>query len=138
MRRGGLAGLALLLSAAGAESSSCLPPDVGTPMSATTSGPVAAALRFSPATVKVGSPFVIDISVCSLNNARIERLAIDARMPAHRHGMNYKPEIASKGDGSYEARGFLFHMPGRWEITLSVTGAAGGKPQYLTLELDVR
>ncbi len=107
-------------------------------MSTTPPGAIAAALRFRPATVKVGLPFVIDISVCSRDNAKIDRLSIDARMPAHRHGMNYKPEIAPRGDGAYEARGFLFHMPGRWEITLSVTEAANTKPQHLTLELDVR
>ncbi|MGL5362976.1 MAG: hypothetical protein ACRDBH_08855, partial [Bosea sp. (in: a-proteobacteria)] len=76
--------------------------------------PVSAALRFSPTPVKVGAPFVVGITVCA--PAGVERLVIDARMPAHRHGMNYKPEITSKGPGVYEASGFLFHMPGKWEI----------------------
>jgi hypothetical protein len=37
-------------------------------------------------------------------------------MPEHRHGMNYRPTLASRGDGRYLAEGLLFHMPGRWRL----------------------
>jgi hypothetical protein len=128
----------LLLSVANAASASCLPTDGGMPMTVSNTGRFAAALRLSTNPVKVGAPFAIDVRLCSPDNAWVERLVIDARMPAHRHGMNYKPEITPKGDGACEARGFLFHMPGKWEIMLSVTDAANSKPQHFTLELEVR
>lgn len=125
-----------VFATAGSAEASCLRPNSGLPMSG--EGAFAAAVRFNPAPVTVGAPFVLHLSVCSSEGAKIERLAIDARMPAHRHGMNYKPDITPKGDGAFEARGFLFHMPGKWEIMLSVSQQAGSKPQQLTLELDVR
>ena len=57
-------------------------------------------------------------------------------MPEHRHGMNYKPEISAMGDGLYEGRGFLFHMPGRWEITVSVYSDA--EPSHLKFDFEVK
>jgi hypothetical protein len=127
---------AALLSTAGIAEASCLLPNSGLAMSG--AGAFAAAVRFNPAPVTVGAPFALDLSICSSEGAKIERVVIDARMPAHRHGMNYKPEITPKGNGAFEAKGFLFHMPGKWEIMLSVSQQASGKPQQLTLELDVR
>ena len=50
--------------------------------------------------------------------------------------MNYKPEITDLGQGRYQAKGLLFHMPGRWEFAVTVT--SGGTPTRLTLDVDVR
>lgn len=47
---------------------------------------------------------------------------IDADMPAHRHGMNTRPEIVKTGDLQYRADGMLFHMSGDWVITVNVGG----------------
>lgn len=95
-----------------------------------------AALRTRPSPVKVGMPFAIDLRVCAADGAQIDRVTIDATMPAHRHGMNYKPELIAKGIGNYVGRGFLFHMPGRWEIALTVY--RDETPTYLTLGIDVK
>jgi len=119
-----------------AAAATCLPPDAGQPMTAAGAARFAAALRMNPSPVKVGTPFVVDLRVCALDGAKVERLAIDATMPAHRHGMNYKPKITAQGDGRHEARGFLFHMPGWWEITLSVY--ADGKPSHLTYGVEIK
>lgn len=132
------AAVALLILAAGTAQASCLPPEAGMPMTSTGPGQFLSAVRLVPAGIKVGAPFAVDVRVCSPDNARIERLVIDAHMPAHRHGMNYRPEVTAKGEGVYEARGFLFHMPGKWEIMLSVTDAATTRPQHFTLALEVR
>src|SRR5437764_1406187 len=35
---------------------------------------------------------------------------VDARMPAHGHGMNRMPRVSSQPDGSFTAEGMLFHM----------------------------
>jgi nitrogen fixation protein FixH len=95
-----------------------------------------AALQTKPARIVVGEPFVVYVRVCDADGKPIDRLTIDAAMPAHRHGMNYRTEISALGEGRYEARGFLFHMPGRWEITLSIY--SGTAPKHLKLSLDVK
>jgi YtkA-like len=117
-------------------SAGCLPAGAAGVMRAPESTTFEAALQTDPAPVIVGAPFAVKFHVCAAGGKTIDRLTIDATMPAHRHGMNYKPEIAALGDGKYEARGFLFHMPGQWEITLSVY--SGGTPSYLKLNLDVK
>ncbi len=48
-------------------------------------------------------------------------LAVDGRMPEHRHGMNRKPRIVRRDDGSFLVTGMLFHMPGLWELHFDVT-----------------
>lgn len=137
MTRAGVVGLFGLLVAAGpATAAGCLPPDPGAAMKSAKPTTAAAALRLRPSPVKVGEPFVVEIRVCTLDGSRIERIAIDATMPAHRHGMNYKPELVDFGNGRHEARGLLFHMPGKWQIALSVY--AGGPPTHLTLDLDIK
>ena len=49
---------------------------------------------------------------------------VDAGMPGHGHGMNVKPRVTALEGGGFEARGFLFHMPGRWELTVKVKRGA--------------
>jgi hypothetical protein len=51
-------------------------------------------------------------------------VAVDARMPAHNHGMNLQPRVTAVGDGAFRAEGLLFHMPGTWELYVDVTRAA--------------
>ncbi|MFZ4808612.1 MAG: hypothetical protein ACOYLQ_15255 [Hyphomicrobiaceae bacterium] len=133
-RLAGLAGALALWPVAAA--ANCLPPDAGHAMKPAGTARFAAALRTDPSPVKVGTPFVVDLRVCALDGAPIERLAIDATMPAHRHGMNYTPRITAQGDGRHQASGFLFHMPGWWEITLSVY--ADGRPYRLTHGVEIK
>ena len=74
--------------------------------------------------IKLGQPFSFNVELCNNNKEQVvskpDRITADAIMPAHQHGMNYIPKInfndATKG---YEVSGFLFHMPGEWEITIS-------------------
>lgn len=51
------------------------------------------------------------------------RVEVDARMPAHFHGMNRAPKLSRRPDGSYAAEGMLFHMPGHWELYFDVSQA---------------
>jgi hypothetical protein len=116
--------------------SGCKLPSSDTAMIGTGPARFSAALRTSPSPVVVGAPFVVQLLVCANDGTRINRLTMDANMPAHRHGMNYVPEISPLGDGLYEGRGFLFHMPGRWEVTVSVYSDA--EPSHLKFGLDVK
>ena len=63
------------------------------------------------------------------------QLRVDARMPAHQHGMNYKPTVSSTGANRYKADGLMFHMPGRWELMFEVE--AGGKTDKLAKTVDL-
>jgi hypothetical protein len=51
------------------------------------------------------------------------KVEVDARMPAHFHGMNRAPKLSRRPDGSYTAEGMLFHMPGHWELFFDVSQA---------------
>lgn len=48
----------------------------------------------------------------------VDRFNLDASMPAHGHGMNYRASIRSQDEGLFEARGLMFHMPGKWQLKL--------------------
>jgi len=82
----------------------------------------AVAYRFEPAP-KVGRPFAALIRVCG---PAAKLAAVDATMPAHRHGMNYKPTVSETEQG-YRAEGFLLHMPGAWEFRFDLRTDAGTK-----------
>jgi hypothetical protein len=126
---------AVILLAATSARGDCLPQGSGEPMKTPPQGSVRAAIATSPANITVGMPFDVGIALCGASS-RIERIEIDATMPAHRHGMNYRPTIVAVADGRYQAKGMLFHMPGRWEVVVTVF--AGARPERLTLDMDIR
>ncbi len=47
-------------------------------------------------------------------------IRLDARMPAHGHGMTRDVALEPQPDGSWLARGLLFHMVGHWELYLDM------------------
>ena len=67
-----------------------------------------------PAPLRSGRHFALDIVVCP---GQAVLTAVDADMPAHRHGMNYRPSLKALGNGRYRADGLLLHMPGRWRLS---------------------
>ena len=90
-----------------------------------------------PEPLKVGTHFAVDFAVCPRAPAEApSAVRVDANMPAHRHGMNYRPVVTAKSAELFRAEGLLFHMPGRWDLTFDVEG--GGKTERLasTLQLD--
>jgi hypothetical protein len=87
--------------------------------------------RTIPATIEIGRHFSVEAIVCATPPAR--GLRVDAQMPEHRHGMNYRPQVSTAPDGRYVADGFLFHMPGRWEIVFDVE--RGGRTERLSTEI---
>ncbi len=94
------------------------------------------AFRPEPLRVEVGEPFSLILNVCTKSGNPAELVAVDAQMPEHRHGMNYRPTIVGAGDGRFRADGMVFHMPGRWEIALDVR--AGEESERLTHEIIVK
>ena len=70
--------------------------------------------------IRQGEFFALDVAVCARKGALPSTLRVDARMPAHQHGMNYRPTVAAAGEGRFAARGLMFHMPGAWELAFDV------------------
>jgi hypothetical protein len=89
-------------------------------------GPLQLAWRAEPAPIVAGQPFVLWISTCP---AGAQLRAVDATMPEHRHGMNYRVKLAPQGAGRWRAEGLLWHMSGRWELRFDVE--QGGRTQSL-------
>lgn len=77
------------------------------------------AYRASP---EVGKHFSVDVAACSKSGAAPQALKVDAHMPEHRHGMNYKPEVKRLGPGRWQASGLMFHMPGKWQFAFFLDG----------------
>lgn len=73
----------------------------------------------------VSQLFAAELVICS-PSARV--VAVDAVMPAHGHGTNYRPSISESAADAmhrhYRADGMLLHMPGQWQwqITLQDNG----------------
>lgn len=81
------------------------------------SGPVQLAWRTEPANVLPGKMFVLLLKVCP---ADATLTAVDATMPQHGHGMNYRPSLQALGGGRWRAEGLLWHMAGTWQLQLDV------------------
>ena len=77
-----------------------------------------------PGPIKVGALFSLDLSVCA-TEGEVRAIAVDATMPEHKHGMNYKPVIKPAGTGAFTATGLMFHMPGRWQFAFEVDTTSG-------------
>ena len=82
----------------------------------------------------VGQHVALDIVVCAAADGRPPpaALLVDADMPAHRHGMNYRPTVSALGGGRFRAEGLMFHMAGRWRVMFRLDG---GEPVSQTLDV---
>ena len=123
--------MAWLLAAAMPAFAGCPPPpEAGARLD---SGPVQLAWRAEPAPIAVSRPFALIVTLCPAD-ARL--LRVDATMPEHRHGMNYRPSLRPLGGGVWRVEGLLWHMGGRWELRLDVEadGATQALRQSVTLQ----
>jgi len=78
-----------------------------------------------PWPVPVGRLFALDIAVCATPGAAAPAsLRVDADMPAHRHGMSYRPTVTALYNGRFVAEGLMRHMSGRWRRQFPPAGAA--------------
>ena len=95
------------------------------------------AYRTEPAKIVIGEHFSLDVVLCAKDGGVEPALIrVDASMPEHRHGMNYRASVTRRGPHQHRAEGLLFHMPGRWELVLDVQGA--GPVERLTHGVNVR
>jgi hypothetical protein len=84
-----------------------------------------------PSPIATGAHFALEIT----GALPPRTLAVDAVMPEHRHGMNYRPTVTVLGPGRYRAEGLLFHMPGRWDLLFDVDNGSGTERLTATLRL---
>lgn len=66
--------------------------------------------------INTGERFNIELTICG-ELSEAAKVEMDATMPAHKHGMNYIPEVEKVGPEQYQATGMFFHMPGQWQVT---------------------
>lgn len=91
----------------------------------------------TPAPIAVSKHFAMDIVVCAKPGAPAPQgLRLDAVMPEHNHGMNYKPGVVALGKGRYNADGLMLHMPGRWDFVFDVQ--TGGASERVTASLALK
>ncbi len=77
--------------------------------------------RTQPDKVVIGKHFTVELAYCAKDGAAtVDRVRVDAHMPEHRHGMNYKTVITATGPQRIRAEGLMFHMPGRWEYIFEI------------------
>jgi hypothetical protein len=100
------------------------------------SGDTVVLYRTVPPAIPIGQHFSVEAVVCAgPAAAAAPGLAVDAFMPEHRHGMNYRPRVVRRPDGVHVADGLLFHMPGRWQIRFDVR--RGDRTERLSADTDV-
>lgn len=119
---------------------SCDPDALAQPSGSTWKGlsapTVALRYRFLPDTVAVSQPLSIEVIACPKPGAAApQQVRVDARMPAHGHGMNYRPKATRLAVGHYRFDGLILHMPGQWQLLFDVMQA--GERTRLTAELEL-
>ena len=90
-----------------------------------------------PGPLASGKTFSLNLVVCPTTpGTQLLRLGVDADMPAHKHGMNYRTVVKATDGSRYRADGLLFHMPGRWRFLLELE-VTPGQTVRLSREIDV-
>ena len=79
------------------------------------------AYRWEPERLQIGHFFAAEVVACrSPGGEPVSEIRIDATMPAHGHGMNYRPAATRAGPGHYKFTGLMLHMPGTWRIAIDL------------------
>ena len=94
------------------------------------------AYRWDPAELRVGRFFAAEVVACRAPLPEpVSEIRIDATMPAHNHGMNYRPAAAETAPGHYKFTGLMLHMAGTWRLTIDLV--QGSKRTRLTHEVKL-
>ena len=67
---------------------------------------------------------------------RDAEIRVDARMPAHGHGMTRDATLEIQPDGSWLVRGMLFHMVGHWELYVDLRRGAITERAQIDIDLE--
>jgi hypothetical protein len=95
------------------------------------------AYRWEPKDIRVGQFFAAEVVACRAPGTEaVSRIVVDARMPAHGHGMNYRPKATQAGPGRFRFTGLMLHMAGAWQISFDLY--QGDKRTRLSRELNLK
>jgi hypothetical protein len=126
--------LSLLLSLSSDIASACTVPE-GFARLATPDAEIA--YRWRPDAIKVGQFFEAEVIACpGPGPGAVREVVLDAQMPAHGHGMNYRPTATEIAPGRFRIIGLMLHMPGRWRLTFDLLH--GDRRTRLEHNLDVK
>lgn len=84
----------------------------------------------------IGEPLAVEIKVCESDPLHAEQVRISAVMPAHKHGMNYRPVVREIDSNVFRGENFLLHMPGAWRILVELLH--GSSARHFELDLTAR
>lgn len=130
------AALVCLLTSSVVQASPCDPVAQDPTWTQLTAPSVTLNYHFIPNAAAVNQPLEIELIVCPQPGAAApEKVRVDARMPAHGHGMNYRPKATQIAAGHYRFDGFILHMPGQWQLIFDVMQA--GQRTRLTADLEL-
>lgn len=129
--------LALVLAGCGAESSPAKSASGGKRRFESNAGRYSVELETSPVTIAVNQPFDVTVTVSPKAGGSSDLdVVVDARMPAHFHGMNRLAKVSRGPGNSWKAEGLLFHMPGHWELYIDITQA--GSTERAQMDVDLK
>jgi YtkA-like len=95
------------------------------------------AYRWDPAELQLGRFFTAEVVACRAPSGEpVGEIRIDATMPAHGHGMNYRPAATLAAPGHYKFTGLMLHMPGTWRVTIDLI--QGAKRTRLTHDVSLK
>ncbi len=84
-------------------------------------GPYRLVYRTDPETLTVGKFFGLTIGICTTDGSPLpDSLKVDATMPMHSHGMNYRSTVQNIAPGQFTAKGLMMHMAGSWMLQFDV------------------
>jgi hypothetical protein len=127
--------VAILLSAFWTAPALACPLEIGAQaMTAETAAPFNAYVSLDP--IVLSQPFDMRLTLCGSQTEKIGRIEIEAIMPTHQHGMNYAPVVKSVSVGHFSVSGMVLHMPGLWQI--QVTVFTDDDPIFFSLVMDAQ
>jgi len=90
------------------------------------------------ASIPMNEPFGVSLTLTDPETGDrftdYDEVSIDARMPAHKHGMLRDVGLVEQPDGSLRADGLLLHMYGHWEFHVDVRMG----PRFERAQVSVR
>lgn len=87
--------------------------------------------------IHVSEFFSLEVALCSREGQpRVSTLRVDAQMPEHQHGTNYRASVRPQGPDRFVVEGLLLHMPGRWEFSFDVNAGADRESLRTNVQVD--
>jgi hypothetical protein len=134
--------MALILGLTAATANAACPPDasdgtvIGTDELVLAYWPRNAGKGSAAGRIPMARHFTLEVQLCDQRGISPAVLAkVDATMPEHRHGMNYRPAITALGSGRFRVEGMMFHMAGHWQLAFEVQ--AGKEARRLTHDVQI-